>query len=55
MTKKKPEKSANEMTDDELIKSVFPPRIVERIRREHHLDDPDEEEKLGNDESIRRD
>lgn len=55
MTKKKPEKSANDMTDDELIKSVFPARVVEQIRREHHLDDPDERKELGNDESIRRD
>jgi len=42
MPKKKPEKSANEMTDDELIKSVFPPHVVERIRREHHLDEQTE-------------
>jgi hypothetical protein len=43
VTKKKPEKPASEMNDDELIKTVFPPHVVERIRREHHLDEPVEE------------
>ncbi len=34
MPKKKPEKSANDMTDEELITSVFPRHVVERIERE---------------------
>ena len=34
MTKKKQEKNANDMTDEELLLSVFPPHVVERIKRE---------------------
>ena len=35
MTKKKePPKDANEMSDEELMRSVFPPHVVERIERE---------------------
>ena len=41
----KREKSANEMIDEELIKSVFPEHVVERLRQELHLDDDDEEER----------
>jgi len=38
-------KSANEMSDEELIKSVFPEHVVERLRHELHLDDEDEKER----------
>jgi len=40
----KREKSANEMSDDELIKSVFPEHVVERLRHELHLDEDGEDE-----------
>ncbi len=43
---KKRKKDANEMTDEELIQSVFPAHVVERIRREHGLDERTEEPKL---------
>ena len=47
--KKKVEKpkTANEMTDDQLIKSVFPPHVVERYRRELGLDGKEETENGG--------
>jgi hypothetical protein len=37
-------KSANEMSDEELIRSVFPDEVVERIRHELHLDEENDEE-----------
>ena len=44
MPKKKP-KDANEMTDEQLIKSVFPAHVVARVRRELGLDERAEESK----------
>lgn len=41
----KRKKSANEMSDEELIKSVFPEHVVERLRHELHLDDERDEER----------
>lgn len=40
---KKP-KDANEMTDEELIRSVYPPYVVERVRHELGLDEEEETE-----------
>lgn len=49
-------KDANEMTDDELIKSVFPARVVERLRRELHLGErPERENESGDDQSTPKD
>lgn len=55
---KKREKPVEEMTNEELIRSVFPAHVVERIRREHHLDEQAEElrrEMRGDDQLTPRD